>query len=785
MSTDEPTLGAETPTELASLDDEAPPSIPDLPSDTDPSAAEPSFGEGEAASGARRLNPPPKPRSRRSDASALSPPPKPQRPRATPEARTAESPGVDALVAAVAGRFEAAVAQPAPPRPSPGAPRPSAPAPLVKAPSVNAPAPAAPPVASAAPSASPQVTGNTASPVPAQPRPSATPPVGTRSTSTSPPASTPSAVLPVASRASPIAPASPRPQEAGSDRAPARTPAGASVSSAAAVVSAPRPRSDPPTAVSYPSARPPPIVTSDSDPPAPASLRAMRIIAVGEYLPPVPAESAPARALDPGAVGEPARPAPPSEPAAAFTRDSEAPAVAVPRPAPAPPPPPPPPAPAAAASTPAGSPAAPAGGRAPVAAGAPARATAADGAVPASPPRPSGELPSIIIAPEALTAESGSSAAAEPSPPVPPVAAPSPGPSPPAELAPGPPRAAVAPEAPVPATPSVTRPVAVPRPKRDRRDADTLADAPPPPLEELDLDEVPSTERQSVELLPEPATEGSVPKPPPPPRRPPPPAPRELRDEADNKKPLRRPWWEELFLEDFGRADCRLTDDQLFKEVNFIEESLGVAASGVILDLCCGPGRHAVELARRGYGVVGFDLSLYQLALAHDVAEERRQKINFVQGDVREMSFEETFDGIYSWNTSYGYFEEEKNFAVAQRMFRALRPGGSLLIDVPNRDFVARHSPSQVWFEGDGCVCMDDASVDFITSRLRVKRSLILDDGRQKECYYTIRLYSMHELGKLLHDVGFRVVEASGDLTTPNVFLGAYSPRIIMLAQRP
>ncbi len=779
MSIDEPNLGAETPTELASLDDEAPPSIPDLPNDTDPSAAEPGFGEAEAVSGARRLNPPPKPRSRRSDASALSPPPKPQRPRSTSEARTTESPGVDALVAAVAGRFEAAVAQPAPPRPSPAAPRPSAPAPLVKAPSVKAPpsAPAAPPVTSAGPAAGSQVDGKTALPVSAPPRASASPPVGTRSTPTSPPASDPPVVSPAASRASPIAPAPPRPREVGSDRAPPRPPAGASASSAAAVVSAPRSQSDPPTAVSYPSGRPPPIVTSDSDPPAPPSLRAMRIIAVGEYLPPVPAESVSGRGPDTGVVGEPARPASPSEPVPSATRDPEAPAVVVPRPAS--------PAPAAAASTPAGLPVAPARGRALVAGGAPAREVAAEGAVPTSPPRPSGELPSIIVAPDVLAEESGSSVVAEPSPPAPPPAAPSPGPSPPVELAPGPPRAAVAPEPPVPPTPSIARPPAVPRPKRDRRDADTLADAPPPALEELDLDEVPSTERPSVELLPEPATEASVPKPPPPPRRPPPPAPRELRDEADNKKPLRRPWWEELFLEDFGRADYPLTDDQLFKEVNFIEESLGVAGSGVILDLCCGSGRHAVELARRGYGVVGFDLSLYQLALAQDVAEERRQKISFVQGDVRDMAFEETFDGIYSWNTSYGYFEEEKNFAVAQRMFRALRPGGSLLIDVPNRDFVARHSPSQVWFEGDGCVCMDDASVDFITSRLRVKRSLILDDGRQKECYYTIRLYSMHELGKLLHDVGFRVVEASGDLTTPNVFLGAYSPRIIMLAQRP
>jgi SAM-dependent methyltransferase len=176
---------------------------------------------------------------------------------------------------------------------------------------------------------------------------------------------------------------------------------------------------------------------------------------------------------------------------------------------------------------------------------------------------------------------------------------------------------------------------------------------------------------------------------------------------------------------------------------------------------------------------------LFQLALAAEVAQESGQKLNLLQGDMREMAFEEMFDGVFSWNTSFGYFEEEKNFAVAQRVFRALRPGGMFLLDVVNRDFAIQQSPSQTWFEGDACVCMDDMSVDFITSRLKVKRSLILDDGRTRESVYSIRLYSLHELGKLLHDVGFRVTEASGHPATPGVFFGAYSPRIIILAQRP
>ncbi|MEZ4221896.1 MAG: class I SAM-dependent methyltransferase [Polyangiaceae bacterium] len=252
----------------------------------------------------------------------------------------------------------------------------------------------------------------------------------------------------------------------------------------------------------------------------------------------------------------------------------------------------------------------------------------------------------------------------------------------------------------------------------------------------------------------------------------------------DDKR-VRRAWWEELFGEDFSRAVGILSETQVTHEADFIEESLGIAKGGVVLDLGCGAGYHAVDLARRGYGVVGYDLSLHQLALAADVAQNSGQKLNLLQGDMREMAFEEMFDGIYCWNTSFGYFEEEKNFNVAQRIFRALRPGGMFLLDVANRDFVVAHQPGQTWFEGDACVCMDDMNVDFITSRLRVKRSLILDDGRSMECNYSIRLYGLHELGKLLHDVGFRVTEASGHPATPGVFFGASSPRIIILAQRP
>jgi SAM-dependent methyltransferase len=246
-----------------------------------------------------------------------------------------------------------------------------------------------------------------------------------------------------------------------------------------------------------------------------------------------------------------------------------------------------------------------------------------------------------------------------------------------------------------------------------------------------------------------------------------------------------RKWWEEMFSEEFLRAIPILSPRQLEREVNFIEEGLGVAPSGQILDLACGAGQHAVELAARGYDVVGFDLSQSQLDWASGLALERNQRLQFTNGDMRELSYQESFDAIYSWNTSFGFFEEEKNLDVALRVFKALRPGGRFLLDVINRDFVVEQQPGQTWFEGDGCVCIDDVTIDFITSRMKVKRTLMLTNGKNRECTYSVRIYGLHELGKILHDVGFKILKVSGRPEMPGVFFGSTSPRVIILAGKP
>jgi len=272
-------------------------------------------------------------------------------------------------------------------------------------------------------------------------------------------------------------------------------------------------------------------------------------------------------------------------------------------------------------------------------------------------------------------------------------------------------------------------------------------------------------------------------------RRPPPPSTRTPEKVAEKSAPEAAPgvrkWWEEMFSEEFLRAIPILSPRQLEREVTFIEESLAVAPGGRILDLACGAGQHAVELAARSYDLVGYDLSQSQLDWASGLAQERGQRLQFTHGDMRELAYQESFDAIYSWNTSFGFFEEEKNVDVAQRVFKALRPGGRFLLDVINRDFVVAQQPGQTWFEGDGCVCIDDVTLDFITSRMKVKRTLMLTNGKNRECTYSVRIYGLHELGKILHDVGFKILKVSGGPEMPGVFFGSVSPRVIILAGKP
>lgn len=251
------------------------------------------------------------------------------------------------------------------------------------------------------------------------------------------------------------------------------------------------------------------------------------------------------------------------------------------------------------------------------------------------------------------------------------------------------------------------------------------------------------------------------------------------------RRRAKREWWSKIFDDDFLAILPSYSKRDTRKEIDFILESLRLPSGGLVLDLACGNGRHAVALAKRNYRVVGVDLSLSMLARAGELAQEAEQKINFIHGDMRDLGFDRTFDGVYCLGTSLGFFDEQTNAKVLEGVYKALKPGASLLIQVANRDFAITKQPNLLWFEMEDAVCMEETDFNYINSRLYVTRQLILNNGtRQSKHEYSVRLYSLHEIGQMLHAAGFAVTKVSGQQATKGAFFGADSPNIYIVAER-
>ena len=302
-------------------------------------------------------------------------------------------------------------------------------------------------------------------------------------------------------------------------------------------------------------------------------------------------------------------------------------------------------------------------------------------------------------------------------------------------------------------------------------------------LQLVDVDEQRAADEPRKTRTPPPPPEASKKKPPPPP---PGRASQAAAEPQQSKpQPQRKPqWWEKFFSDDYLLTVFPPNDAQIARQVDFLQNHLELEPGQTVLDVGCGLGLHAIELTRRGFLVVGLDLSLPMITRAAEEAQYAGLKINFLHTDIREIEFDGTFDALLCLGTTFGFFDDESNRDVLRRLHQALKPGGKLMLDVVNRDHVIRGQPNLVWFQGYECVCMEESDFNYFNSRLNVKRTVMQEDGNQTENEYSIRLYSLHELGQLLQKVGFRVKDVTGQESTPGVFFGSHSTRMLISAER-
>jgi SAM-dependent methyltransferase len=218
---------------------------------------------------------------------------------------------------------------------------------------------------------------------------------------------------------------------------------------------------------------------------------------------------------------------------------------------------------------------------------------------------------------------------------------------------------------------------------------------------------------------------------------------------------MTRPWYEDLFDDDYVRGYSRHDAERAEHEATAIWTILDLKPGERVLDLPCGAARHALLLRARGAKVSGVDLSSVMLG------EAARAGARCVAcGDMRRLPLREAvFDAAYNVFTSIGYFEDDRdNLEVFREVHRVLRPGGRFFVDTINRDalFAPRFPfPRRMWTRGKGLYMLDEIDFDTVRSRFRTHRIFLRDDGTRREVDFSLRAYASHELAALLDEAGF------------------------------
>lgn len=262
---------------------------------------------------------------------------------------------------------------------------------------------------------------------------------------------------------------------------------------------------------------------------------------------------------------------------------------------------------------------------------------------------------------------------------------------------------------------------------------------------------------------------------------------------SDLERHLPADWWRTLFNSLYLKTDGDVVENDIntIQDIDLLVRMTGIEPNDRILDLCCGQGRHCLELARRGYrNVEGVDRSRYLVRLAKRRAKQMGMNVSFHEGDARRFRLPaDSFHCVAILGNSFGYFErEDDDVAVLQAVLRVLRPGGLLALDLADGEWVRANfeTRSWEWIDENHFVCRE-RSLARDEARL-ISREVIVhaERGVIADQFYAERLYTAGHISDLLDRVGFEAIRHHGTVESDsarNQDLGMMAHRMLVSAQ--
>jgi SAM-dependent methyltransferase len=219
-------------------------------------------------------------------------------------------------------------------------------------------------------------------------------------------------------------------------------------------------------------------------------------------------------------------------------------------------------------------------------------------------------------------------------------------------------------------------------------------------------------------------------------------------------------FWKDMYAFMFPEKRFSDAHENLDKILKLIKPG-----GNTVLDLCCGPGRYSVALAKKGYTVTGVDRTKFLLKKARSLSKAENVEIEWVQCDMRDFIRLDGFDLVLSMFTSFGYFDDkEEDLAVLRNIFTSLKSGGIFFIDIVGKEWLAKvYQDTTSEKLPDGTTLVQRHEIFDNWTRIR-NEWILIKKGRSTAYSFYHTIYSGQELADRMMQAGFVDVKLYGNL---------------------
>ncbi|MBI3520033.1 MAG: class I SAM-dependent methyltransferase [Bacteroidetes bacterium] len=218
------------------------------------------------------------------------------------------------------------------------------------------------------------------------------------------------------------------------------------------------------------------------------------------------------------------------------------------------------------------------------------------------------------------------------------------------------------------------------------------------------------------------------------------------------------------------------TEASLF--IDNITQYLKLKPGSMCWDLCCGKGRHSIYLNKKGYRVIGTDLSEHSICEASQSANET---LEFYQHDMRKLFRTNYFDTVFNLFTSFGYFEKrEDDLHVFDSVQKALKSGGLFVFDYLNSEYIKRILVESDHKTMDGITF---AITKKIENNTIIKNINFTDKGNEYHFEERVKLFDKAYFEGLAKACNLNIVNTFGNYQLQEFDLNT-SPRLILVLQK-